>query len=573
MDNKSFNLTTNPWIKVIAVDTQREQTVSLIELFENAQNYRQLAGEMRSQDLAILRLLLAILTTVYSRYTASGESYDWLVASGDSEFAINEDKFDEDDSQDDLFETWRQLQQAGRFSQVVTEYLKTQADKFDFFGERPFYQVTTAEYDDLVPENKSVARGKGQVSIKQINRRISESANTPAIFAPSAGNAKNELQVDEQVRWIISYQNFTGVTDKTKVTTEEKFSNSAGWVYQINPVFALGKTLFETLLLNLILVNDWQDDVVYTLQKPVWEFKSVREYITQRKSQIIPDNLAELYTGWSRILHIEWNEAGRPQIFSAGIPIYGDENAFIEPMTTWRLDKKTSEYRPVVKRLPSLGIAMWRDFGQYVKVTQSKDTQEPGIVVWLRYLKRKKLISHDYPLILNSVALISDGNATSQSPAAEVSDDMQLATDVIFDEDGTRQDPTSRWPSRIEEVIDLTQVIGQHYYRFASNIGKIRNLDTRTFAGRMSAKFYNRLNEPFKVWLAGLSGQDDREEKIRLWKSELQKIVSAAVTDVMEASSPRDMKGIDTDRGPLNIFTAKSHLEYSVRKDLELDKE
>jgi len=195
------------------------------------------------------------------------------------------------------------------------------------------------------------------------------------------------------------------------------------------------------------------------------------------------------------------------------------------------------------------------------------------VVVWLRSLKKRKLISRKMPLILNSAVLIGDGNSTSQSPVAEIADDMQLATDVIFDEDGTRQDPTSRWPSRIEEVIDLTQVIGQHYYRFASDIGKIRNLDTRTFAGRMSAKFYNRLNEPFKVWLAGLSGQDDREEKIRLWKSELQKIVSAAVTDVMEASSPRDMKGIDTDRGPLNIFTAKSHLEYSVRKDLELDKE
>lgn len=69
MDNRQFNLTTDPWIKVITVNDNQEQMVSLIDLFTHVQDYRQLAGDMRSQNLAILRLLLAILTTVYSRLT------------------------------------------------------------------------------------------------------------------------------------------------------------------------------------------------------------------------------------------------------------------------------------------------------------------------------------------------------------------------------------------------------------------------------------------------------------------------------------------------------------------------
>ena len=563
MANRHFNLTTDPWIKVIETSTNREQTVSLITLFENAQHYRQLAGEMRSQDLAILRLLLAILTTVYSRLDAHDDRYLWLKA----DFEIDEETFDEEDSEDDLLATWQDLKQAGQFSVGVVQYLKAHAADFDFFGERPFYQVTTEDYDSFVPQNKRVAAGKGQVLVKQLNRQISESAHTPSIFAPKSGEAKNELPVDELVRWVITYQNFTGVTDKTKVSTDEKFSNSAGWIYRINPVFAEGQSLFETLMLNLVLVNAWQEDAAYTCQKPVWEFASIRDYITQRKAQILPDNLAELYTGWSRILHIEWHETG-VQIFSAGIPMYGYDNALIEPMTTWRLDKKTNAYRPAVKGLRSLGIAMWRNFGQYVKVREADDVHEPGIVVWLQLLKRRQLIAHDAPLMLNTVALISDGNATSQSPAAEVVDDMQMQADVLFD-----TQKGDRWPTRIEEAITFTQTIGTDYYHFASDIGQIRNLDVRSFASGMSATFYEQLNVPFKTWLEGLQATDDREEKIKAWKNKLRDIVVASVTDVMQSSTPRDISGISTKKGPLNIFTAKNHLMYNVRTHLDLKKE
>ncbi|NLR10599.1 MULTISPECIES: type I-E CRISPR-associated protein Cse1/CasA [Lactobacillaceae] len=569
MDNETFNLTTDPWLKVIEKETNQERTVSLIELFQNAQNYRQLAGDMHSQDLAILRFLLAILTTVYSRVDAAGDPYAWLDMTDDlpPKMTVDEDDF-EDDGQTDLLDTWQQLRASGQFSAAVTHYLTHYRACFDFFGERPFYQVTATDYDQLVPENKRIAVGKGQVAVKQMNRRVSESGHTPALFAPKSGDAKNEVALAELVRWVITYQNFTGVTDKTKVVTEEKFSNPAGWVYRLNPVFVKGQTLFETLLLNLILVNKRQDEdaAEQVLQRPVWEYSSILDYIGERKKQILPNNLAELYTAWSRILHIDWDAAGHPAIFSAGIPMYSADNALIEPMTTWRRDKKTNDYRPAVKGLRSLGIAMWRNFGQYVKVREADNIQEPGLVVWLRLLKAKALIPHDQPLMLNSIALISDGNATSQSPAAEVVDDMQMQADVLFD----RPEIAENWPTRIEEVIELTQTIGKDYYHFATDIGQIRNLDVRPFASKLSATFYERLNDPFKTWLEQLTGHDDREAKIILWKQTLKKIAVAAVDEVVQTSSPRDIRGIEGQHGPLNIFTAKNRFMYNLRTHLDL---
>lgn len=567
MASQSFNLTTDPWIEVIETNTGQEKCVSLIELFAHAQDYRQLAGEMRSQDLAIMRFLLAILTTVYSRYNANDVPYSWATMDSNTMKVIS--IADDDEIDDDLLDTWDELYQAGHFSKIVTDYLKRYDNRFDMFGDHPFYQVTTADYDALVPSNKRIEKGKGQVLVKQLNRLISESGNTPSTFAPKTGENKNAIDIDELVRWLITYQNFTGVTDKTKIETKDKFSNSAGWLYRLNPVYAQGKTVFETLMLNLKLGGE--DVNLLALQKPVWEYE-IQDYIETRKQQLVPDNVAELYTTWSRILHIEWQDNKHPIIFSAGIPMFDATGAFIEPMTTWRIDKKTGEYRPAVKGLRSLGISMWRNFGNYVDVHNNSGQPKPGIVSWLNDIKYQdeSVIADDQLVTLASATLVSDGNATSQAPAVEVADDIQLQADVLFD-----PEIAEYWPVRIEDAIDTTQMIGTDFYHFASTLGQIRNVDARAFAGNLSTKFYQRLNEPFKEWLSQLTGDDDRNQKIEQWKEQLEEILRDTVRDIMKSSSPRDVSGIEDDKGRLlNIFTAQSRLSYNVRIHLDLqDKE
>lgn len=93
---------------------------------------------------------------------------------------------------------------------------------------------------------------------------------------------KNKIALDELTRWLITYQNFTGVTDKTKIETDEKFSTPAGWLYKLNPVAAKGQSVFETLMLNLILFNQDTKDH-YIQQKPVWEYDNINDYVTERK--------------------------------------------------------------------------------------------------------------------------------------------------------------------------------------------------------------------------------------------------------------------------------------------------
>ena len=79
MKEIEFNLLTEPWIRVRLRDnTVRE--VSLTEALVSAQDYADLAGEMPTQNAAVLRLLLAVLFTVFSFIQAQGDNlYETLM--------------------------------------------------------------------------------------------------------------------------------------------------------------------------------------------------------------------------------------------------------------------------------------------------------------------------------------------------------------------------------------------------------------------------------------------------------------------------------------------------------------
>lgn len=76
MQEIEFNLLTEPWVRVRLPDNT-VQEVSLTDALVHAQEYMDLAGEMPTQDAAMLRLLLAVLFTVFSRVNEWGSRSRW----------------------------------------------------------------------------------------------------------------------------------------------------------------------------------------------------------------------------------------------------------------------------------------------------------------------------------------------------------------------------------------------------------------------------------------------------------------------------------------------------------------
>ena len=70
-----YNLLEERWIPVVEAKNSESKKVSLIEIFENAEKYTDLATDTKTQDFAITRLLLAILQSVFSRFDYQGNPH------------------------------------------------------------------------------------------------------------------------------------------------------------------------------------------------------------------------------------------------------------------------------------------------------------------------------------------------------------------------------------------------------------------------------------------------------------------------------------------------------------------
>ena len=162
MQEIEFNLLTEPWVRVRLPDNT-VQEVSLTDALVHAQEYMDLAGEMPTQDAAMLRLLLAVLFTVFSRVNEVGESEPLE----DEEAAL---------------ERWGALWELKRFpEQPIRDYLEQWKDRFWLFHpERPFWQVPEAAIGT-------------EYGAAKLNGEMSESSNKIRLFPLYAGAGETEM--------------------------------------------------------------------------------------------------------------------------------------------------------------------------------------------------------------------------------------------------------------------------------------------------------------------------------------------------------------------------------------------
>lgn len=71
MNEIDFNLLNEPWILVMKENGTSEE-MNIIQVLSNAHEIRSISGETSTQDLAILRLLIAIISAIYLRIDHNG---------------------------------------------------------------------------------------------------------------------------------------------------------------------------------------------------------------------------------------------------------------------------------------------------------------------------------------------------------------------------------------------------------------------------------------------------------------------------------------------------------------------
>ena len=114
MKQIEYNLLEERWVRVRGQD-YTVQEVSLPDALLHAHEYRDLAGELPTQDAAMLRLLLAVLHTVFSRVDENGTPAPF-------------------EETDDALTRWEELYRLGHFPEApIRAYLEQWRDRFWLF--------------------------------------------------------------------------------------------------------------------------------------------------------------------------------------------------------------------------------------------------------------------------------------------------------------------------------------------------------------------------------------------------------------------------------------------------------
>jgi CRISPR system Cascade subunit CasA len=483
---KEFNLLNEPWI--LAIDASGEtKEFSLLEIFEQAHELTSLAGELPTQDVAILRLLLAVLYTTFTRTNERGERAPLRT-------------FDE------AVQRWNSLWKLGKFPmEPIEKRLRLYEERFYLFHpERPFYQVAGL---DKGTEYKA-AKLMGDVS---------ESNNKVRLFQLKNGEAKRAIGFAEAARWLLYLNAFDDTSSKAsaeykKKEKDEKKSPGAGWLGKLGLVYAVGENLFETLMLNFILLDD--NGKVWSDGNAVWELDNVRK--GERIEIVVPMCPAELLTLQSRRLLLMKDSDKVEGYILLGGDFFSKENAFAEQMTIWRKDQKSRDEIYTPKR-HDVSEQLWRSFKALM--SKNDDFRLPGVISWLARLERKNMISARQIKI--------------QAASVKYGDKDFFVDDVWGDSFSVNATLLSelgeKWIVRTVDLLSVTENCVKRLGWLASDLAEASGDKNNTKGKRDAAmeEAYFQLDLPFRSWLAAIDPQreSDIDAEDEKWRQQVQHIV------------------------------------------------
>ena len=555
MREDDCNLIDQPWIRVRMTNASLRE-LSMADVFAHAQDIQALAGELPTQDAAILRLLLAVLHTVFSRVNADGE----------------DDPLEEAESEDDGLDRWQSLWERKCFPvQPIQNYLKSVRERFWLFDvKRPFYQA---------PEARNIAGKNQKKELKckatKLDASINQSENKERIFLNKNGIEKNSLSFSEAARWLVHMvayddcgvkksDSFKKWAKENKI--KEDGSPGVGWLGKLGMVYAEGDNLFETLLLNMVMLPNGEYHP-YNRENPVWEWADAR--VREREKISCPDNMAELLTFPSRYILLE-KEKGK---VIGGYPVFGmyfeSGEAALEQMSR-RNGTKNSKLSPYEPLRHEQGKFLWQEFDSLFVCGEEGDDSRPGIVRWINRLQAQEdpLIEPDRIIRFRSVGIYYDSNRSSIE---------QIETDSLSVHSGVISALGSSWRKVISEELAFTErvtnavgYLNQNIYTAKSNkLEDRRDKSDPVRAAREHGKavFYESLDIPFREWILSIRTDiSDPEIKRAEWRDLVRKTADRIGKEIIESAGPAAYVGhlVKKTKEDSGVFysSPKAYLEF-----------
>lgn len=477
--HEKFNLIIQPWIPCVD-RLGKNQKYGLLEVLSRADELAALLSPAPVVKASLYRLLLCILGRIFDPRTVA---------------------------------EWVQLREAGTFNNPkLHAYLDQWAYRFNLFDEqRPFFQ----------------ARDE-RVRIKALLKMVPHlsSGNNATLFDHSTEEGGVTFAPDEAALYLVALQ-YYGLGGLSGI--EPKFT--AAPPCRGISFFVQGRTLFETLLLNMIPAGD---DSMHAI--PIYDAKSDRpcwEMDDPFQARKTPYGLFD-YLTWQnrRVLLFPEQEDGRVVVRkmteAPGLRLddqFIDGVAVRDPYQYYRMGSQgPTELRFDEER------ALWRDSAALFRFEdQEAGLLSPPNLMWLSILVKRGILAKSATLQVNALGMAANkskvlfyGDENLPLPAGYLEDINQVGD--------------------LQNALELAEKLSKSLYGAVSGMAEIiisfdcdlkgskpdRNMvDTLRQHLRGDRIFWAGLENGFSNLVVGLPG--DRENTLRTWQELLRSQAWAAL--------------------------------------------
>ena len=530
---QSFDLRTQPWVQVRRLDGVAEQ-LSLYDLFARAHELHGVTGDLPTQAFAVYRLLLALL-------------HRGLPADGRKPV-----------------ERWRALWDNGRLPhQEIERYLERYADRFDLLHPiTPFYQVAELR------TAKDITAG--------LTSLIADVPTGHQYFTTRAGEGLERIDYAEATRWVVHLQAYdpsgikSGAVGDDRVKAGKGYPIGTSWVGGFGGVLIEGRSLFETLLLNLVLTDPNGIPTSGPNDRPTWERAHLGPGIEDRGGAG-PAGVADLLTWQSRRVRLVNDGAGVTGVVVAnGDPLAPQNMHVVEPMCGWRRsqpqEKKLKIPLVYMPRPHRPGRSVWRGLAALLPQQEfpdphagARDSLSPGVLEWIRSLEDEDAVDASLPLRTRVVGMTYGSN---NSVVEEVVDDAVLLLTAVVANSSLRAAAVRA----VEEADATVSALAN----LAGNLAIAAGGETEPARTEARELGFSRLDNPYRTWVAALGPSTDLVWHRGRWHRELRTHVGRLGADLIgDAGIPawvgRERQGRRIDAG-----IAEAWFSAALRKAVPL---
>ncbi|GAA5119022.1 type I-E CRISPR-associated protein Cse1/CasA [Pseudonocardia adelaidensis] len=520
-----------PWIPGRARDGGVTEH-SLLDVLCQAHGVVGLSGDLPTQTFAVSRLLLAVLHG-----------------------AIRGPK--------DIAE-WEELWRAPALpTDAIEAYLAEHHERFDLLHpETPFLQ--TAELRTTKDETFA------------LDRLIADVPNGVPFFATRRGELS--LSYAEAARWLVHAQAFDPSGIKSGAVGDERVRNGKGypigvaWSGWLGGVLLEGKTLKETLLLNL-LASDFGSTRDPEVDIPVWERPplTVRDESGHVEQGREPTGPADLYTWPSRRIRLIAGGGRITRVIIAnGNRLQPQHRVDLEPHTAWRRspnqERQLKSMVPVyMPRAHDPDRAIWRGLESLLPAAVDRQTSgpadriAPGVLDWLGHLCMQRALPRDFPVTIRAVGMIYGSQSSVVDDVVHDSLDLVVAL--------ARQDATGL----VEMVKSCVRAADDAAFALGNLAGDLVAAAGGDGAGprsRARERLYADLDGAFREWLTSVGADSDPVSSEIAWHRTADEVTRSAAADLMRTVSPAAWEGRIVRQQVLTAAHADNKFRRSLKKAL-----